>query len=360
MDIVLDGLLLFLNNGQIGDYSRSIVDNLIKYTTLKLSIIKDYEIDSSAYKNCSIELLLNRKLNDYSNLSNYLNYKKNSIYHCLNNGFSIPKNFEYNYIININNLLPIICENLCPINYVSNFFNKVPYGVLKSSYIITPSITTKQNFLKSFSLNSDKVFINYGVISSFYNKTDRFLSSVYIKSKFNIEGKFIVFCGDFHPRKNLDKAIILFKNLKRYISDLKFLILSFKFEDINYLDKLNRLSNKLNICNDVVFLDNISVVDKVNIFSNALFFLDLSTYEDVNIGIVEAFNCKTPIVCSNISLYKEYFGDLVFYYKENIDPLTIIDFACNYSYNESDFVLNKFDKNLNLNTLINIYKSLEL
>ena len=355
MDIILDGLLLFLNNGQIGDYSRSIIDNLIKYTTIKPNIIKDYEIVSNKYTDYTIDLFLDRKSNNYSNLSKILNTRQNSIYHCLNNGFSIPKNFEFNYIMNINNLLPIFFEELCNISYVSNFFSKVPYGVLKSSYIIAPSFTTKQNFLESFSLNEEKIFVNYGIISDFYNKIDKFLSKVYIKSKFNIESDFIVFSGDFHPKKNLEKSILLFNNLKQYNSELKFLILGTKFLNFEYLNKLKNLIAKLNLHNDVIFLENISTLDKVNIFSNALFFLDLSIYEDVNIGIVEAFSCKIPIICSEISLYKEYFGDSVFYYNDNIDSLTLLNFAYNYTYYENDFILKKFKKEIILENLINIY-----
>lgn len=360
MNVVLDGLLLFLNNGQVGDYSRSIVDNLIKYSNINLEIIKDYELVSKIYKNHVVDLLLDRKSNDYSNLSFFLKSRKNSIYHCLNNGFSIPKNFEFNYIMSINNLLPIYYEDLCLESYVSNFFSKMPYGVLNSSYIVCPSVSSKENFLQSFSLDEEKVFVNYGVISNFYNKVDKFLSNIYIKSKFNIEDEFIVFSGDFHPRKNLENCILLLTKLKYHIPKLKFLIVSYSFSDWIYMDKLKDLSKKLNVYNDIIFLENISVIDKVNIFSKALFFIDLSIYEDVNLGIVEAFSCKTPIVCSDISLYKEYFGDFVFYYSDDLDVFTILDFVYKYIYPDNNFILNKFNRDISLISSLNVYSKFKL
>ncbi|MEG2868816.1 MAG: hypothetical protein RR894_13810, partial [Terrisporobacter sp.] len=148
MKVVLDGLVLFLNNGQIGNYSRSIVDNLIKYSNLDLDIIKDYEITSEDYFKNSVELFLDRKSNDYSNLSFLLTNTDYNLYHCLNNGFSIPKNFDFNYVMNVNNLLPMYDESLCSRSYVSNYFSKLPYGVLNSSCIICPSVSTKNFFFR--------------------------------------------------------------------------------------------------------------------------------------------------------------------------------------------------------------------
>ncbi|MGL4912530.1 MAG: glycosyltransferase, partial [Romboutsia sp.] len=294
MKVIMDGLVLFLNNNQVGNYSRSIVDNLIKYSSLDLDIIKDYEIDSNKYNKNSVELTLNRRDNDYSNLSFFLRNTDYKLYHCLNNGFSIPKNFDFNYVMSITNLLPLYDEKSCSSAYISNYFSKLPYGVLNSSYIICPSVTSKDFFLNSFSLSEEKVFVNYGVVSNFYTKTDDFLSSIYVKSKFDIENEYIVFSGDFHRRKKLENCLVLISKLKRFVPNLKFLIVSFDFSDLSYLNSLKELSRKLNLNDDILYLCNLSIMDKVNIYNRALFFIDLSFYEDVNIDIIEAFACNTP------------------------------------------------------------------
>ncbi|MEG0282967.1 MAG: glycosyltransferase [Clostridia bacterium] len=355
MKVILDGLVLFLNNSQAGDYSRSIVNNLIKYSNLDLDIIKDYEITSKDYLNNRVELFLDRKSNDYSNLSFLLKNTDYNLYHCLNNGFSIPNNFDFNYIMNINNLLPMYDETLCSSSYTSNYFLKLPYGVLNSSKIICSSMSSKNLFLKNFSIDEDKVFVNYGVLSNFYRKTDKFLSSVYIKSKFDVEDEFIVFSGDFHKRKKIEKALHLFSNLKKQIPKLKFLILSNNFKEKKYADFLNNLSKKLNVYNDVIYISNVSVIDKVNIFSNCLLFIDLSVYEDVNLDIIEAFSCKAPIICSNICLYKEYFGDFAFYYDDKLNYKSVLDFVYTYKIDNLEFVLDKFKSDISLKSTLNVY-----
>ncbi|MGL5693067.1 MAG: glycosyltransferase, partial [Peptostreptococcaceae bacterium] len=314
-----------------------------------------YEVVSNKYNKNHIELTLNRKENDYSNLSFFLKNTDYKLYHCLNNGFSIPKNFDFNYVMTINNLLPLYDEKMCSQSYVSNFFSKLPYGVLSSSYIICPSVTSKDFFLNSFSINEDNVFVNYGVASNFFAKTDKFLSSVYIKSKFDIEDEYIVFSGDFHKRKNLENCLILTSKLKKFIPKLKFLISSFNFNDLNYLNNLKEISKKLNLYDDVIYLYNLSTIDKVNIYNKALFFIDLSLYEDVNIDIIEAFKCNIPIICSDITLYKEYFGDLAFYYNEKNNESIILDFVYNYKVYNKEFVTDKFKSDVSLRSSLNVY-----
>ncbi|MEG0857408.1 MAG: glycosyltransferase [Terrisporobacter sp.] len=186
-------------------------------------------------------------------------------------------------------------------------------------------------------------------------KTDTFLSSVYIKSKFNIEDEFIVFSGDFHERKKLEKSFILFCDLKKQIPKLKFLILSHDLKNLKYLDFLKGISKKLNISEDIIYLSNLSIMDKVNIFNNCLFFIDLSVYEDVNMDIVEAFSCNTPIICSEINLYKEYFGDFAFYYKDKLNYISILEFVYNYRLHNGDFVLNKFKSDISLVSSLKVY-----
>lgn len=355
MKLAVDGLILFLNNGQIGNYSKSIIDNLIKYSSINLDIVKDYEIESSNYQDNSVELLLDRRDTDFSNLALFLKASKIDAYHCLNNGFSIPKNFDFNYIMSINNLLPLYHENICSMNYVTKFFSKVPYGVMNSSQVIFPSISTKHDFLNSFSIDESNLYINYGVVSRYYTKIDGFLSSVYIKSKFNIEGEFIIFNGDFSERKNLDKCILFFKNIKKYFGNITFIISSDSFKNKKYLDILINLSENIGVRNDIIYLSQLNTMDKANLFSKAIFFIDLSIYENVNLNIVEAFSCSTPIICSDIDLYREYFGDSVFYYNDNLDYLSILNYVSNYNQRDKMFVLDKFSSDVSLKCSLNSY-----
>ncbi|MGL4912052.1 MAG: glycosyltransferase, partial [Romboutsia sp.] len=104
---------------------------------------------------------------------------------------------------------------------------------------------------------------------------------------------------------------------------------------------------------DILYLCNLSIMDKVNIYNRALFFIDLSFYEDVNIDIIEAFACNTPIVCSDISLYKEYFGDLAFYYNGNEGAL--LEFVYNSNIYNKEFVMDKFKSDISLKSSLNIY-----
>lgn len=359
MSVLVDGLLLYLNFGQIGDYSKSIYDNLIKYSSLDFNIIKDYEINSNLYKNNRVELLLDRSNNNLNNITKYIENHDISFFHCLNNGFSFPKNSDINNIMTVSNLMPLFFEELCSDKYNSNFFNKFPYSVLKSDRIVCPSVSSKQDLLKNFSGSCDNIFINYGVVSDFFTKTDDVMSSIYLKSKFNLEKEFIIFYGDFNRRKALEEVLILFSKIKSIYPNLYFLICSDNFKDTNYLEELRKLSKSLDLSSYIIFMSNLSILDRVNLFNKALFFIDLSIYENVNLNIVEAYFCKTPVVCSFIDLYREYFGECCFYYNDNIDYICVLDYVQSYSLYNEEYVISKFDKFTNIENTVNIYKEFD-
>lgn len=356
MRVLVDGLLLYLNFGQIGNYSRSIYDNLIKYTNLDIEIIKDYEIKSNLYKNKSTEILIDRYNDNYNSVLEYIIKNNFNFFHCLNNGFSIPKNYDGNTIITVSNLLPFFYEEFCLNDYLHTFFNKLPFGVLRSDNIIFPSVSAKKDFLKEFSLDSKNTFINYGIISDFFTKNDDFMVSIYLKSKFNIDYKYIIFYGDFNKRKSLDQALFLFRDLRKIYKELYFLICSDSFNNIEYLNTLKKLGKDLGLNKYIKYLCKISVIDKVNLFNKALLFIDLSLYENVNLNIVEAYYCETPIICSDIDLYKEYFGECCFYYDSSVDYICVSDYVNNYAQSVAkSYVYNKFNKNMNLKIMKNIY-----
>lgn len=355
MNGLIDGLILYLNFGQIGDYSRLIVDNMIKYTDTNFRIIKDYEIESNKYIDERIELLLDRKNNNLNALSNYIKSKDINFFHCLNNGFSIPKNYELNYIISVSNLMPLYIENLCNQEYLYSFFNKFPYSILQSESIVCPSVSCKNDLLNKFSMDSKKVIVNYGILSEFFSPQDNFMSSIYISSKFNIEKKYIIFYGDFHKRKNLDEVINLFNEIRKFIKDINLIISTDRFYDIEYICFLKKLAKKYNLQDNIIFLQNLNELDLVYLLNNAFLFIDLSSYENINLNIVNAFKMEVPIICSSIDLYKEYFGDNVFYYNNNIKIEILIDYILKYKISNKDLILSKFNKDISLKIMSNLY-----
>lgn len=69
---------------------------------------------------------------------------------------------------------------------------------------------------------------------------------------------------------------------------------------------------------------------------------------------------EIPVVCSPIPLYKEYLGDNAFYYSKNIDIDVLINYALKYKIYNKDLILNKFDKFINLNILLNLYNNINI
>lgn len=268
---LIDGLILYLNFGQIGDYCRLLFDNFLKYTNYNLNIVKDYEIKSNKYINNSIELLIDRKNDNSDALINYMKSTNINFFHCLNNGFSIPKNYNFNYIISISNLMPLYIEELCNQDYLFKFFNKFPYSILSSENIVCPSRSCKTDLLNKFSMNSEKIIVNYGVLSDFFTPQDKFISSIYINSKFDINEQYIFFYGDFHKRKNLEQIIDIFMDIKKIVKNITLVIGTNSFRDREYLNSLENLIRRFNMIDSIFLLENLNELDLLYLLNNAFF-----------------------------------------------------------------------------------------
>lgn len=357
----MDGLSIFYDSGQITDYSLSLSSTIDTLNSIDLTVIKDLELDNKLnFKNIK-ELLLGRKHNNYSQLKKFLLKENFDIYHCLNNGFSIPFDLDFNYVITCNNLIALNSEEFCNPSYVDKFFSSFPYAILNSKAIICPSNSIKRELMNSFSIDENLLYVNYGTIPDFYEKQDDTFSFLYLKSKYNIDYDFILFCGDFHRRKNLEGILECFFRLHNLNPNIKLIFLCKNFNDKGYFKEIQILINSFKLNNHVVFIENYSNYDKMYFFSKALCFLDLSFYESVNLNIIQALKCKCKIICSPIEIYKEYLLDYGHYIDLSTDfnETELLDYIKTPSNNSDlkDHILNKFSFKTSLNILNLVYET---
>ena len=74
---------------------------------------------------------------------------------------------------------------------------------------------------------------------------------------------------------------------------------------------------------DVVFTGRVSDLDLSRLIASALALTYVSYFEGFGIPILEAFNCETPVITSNISSMPEVAGDAALL----IDPFSIESIA---------------------------------
>lgn len=177
-------------------------------------------------------------------------------------------------------------------NWTMNFSSR------NSSEIITPSEFTKQDLIKTYSLDPSKIH----VVWHGFNK-ERFKINPNIKKK-----PYILFIGRIEEKKNIRNMIKAYGLLRKEAKTEHQLVLAgspgFGYEGI----KAEIAKLPLEIQKDIIEAGYISEEEYVRRLQEADIFLFTTNFEGFGMPIVEAFACGTPVVTSNVSCMPEIAG----------------------------------------------------
>ncbi|MEX2013226.1 MAG: glycosyltransferase family 1 protein, partial [Candidatus Levyibacteriota bacterium] len=187
------------------------------------------------------------------------------------------------------------------------------YSVKKASKIITISEASKNDIIKYYKVSSSKVAVVYPGIKEMDRKT-----KTNIRSKYQVEGDFILFVGTLQPRKNVSKLIESLSEMED--KDIKLVVVGkrgWMFEDIL------KAPGKYGVSDRVKFLENVSDQDLPSFYSEAKCFVLPSLYEGFGLPVLEAMQNGCPVIASKVSSLPEAGGDAALY----INPQDSSDIA---------------------------------
>ncbi len=177
------------------------------------------------------------------------------------------------------------------------------YSILKSNHIFTISESSKDDIVKNYNVDPNKITVTH----IGYDK-DRFKpqpqSTVQkVKNKYKIKGDYLIFVGTLQPRKNIEKLIeafnILIGNNQLVITGRKGWLYDPIFSKVKQLKLEKR----------VIFTDYVPDSDLPALISGAKVYVLPSLWEGFGIPVIEAQACGVPVVVSNVSSLPEIVGD---------------------------------------------------
>ncbi len=190
------------------------------------------------------------------------------------------------------------------------------YSIRRAKKIITISNSSKNDIIKMYKINPDKITVIYPGIKELKTENIKFKTMDDIKEKFAVSSPYILFVGTLQPRKNIVRLVEAFSKLQK---DLQLVIVGKKgwqFEEI--LDSPQRYGVK----ERVKFLDSVSDEDLPSLYKNAICFCLPSLYEGFGLPILEAMQYGCPVAASNVSSLPEAGGDAALYFDpENADDI---------------------------------------
>ncbi|MFN6943708.1 MAG: glycosyltransferase family 4 protein, partial [Cytophagaceae bacterium] len=182
------------------------------------------------------------------------------------------------------------------------------YSIRKKSHFITVSNSTRNDLLKEYKIDAQKVKVIYEAAD---NSTFRRLyqedCAKIIKRKYNLPPTpyFLSLCT-LEPRKNIINTIRAFLLLEKENPDLEINLViagrkGWKIEDL-FQDQSIK-SNK------IIFSGFIEEQDLSTIYNSAIALLYASYYEGFGLPPLESMSCGTPVIYGNNSSLKEIIGE---------------------------------------------------
>jgi len=182
-----------------------------------------------------------------------------------------------------------------------------PHEARTSDSVIAVSNNTKQDIIKLFRTDPNKINVIYEGVDQSYSDSPNEKLFAELKAKWNLPDKYIYFVGSVEPRKNLITVVRALKELRTEFGDTIKLVVS---GGKSWLDSdLYKQIDELGLKDSVIFTGRVSEAEKITFLSRAFVFAFPSFYEGFGLMILEAFATGCPVITANNSALPEVAGD---------------------------------------------------
>lgn len=187
-------------------------------------------------------------------------------------------------------------------------------SIKKAKRVITISNSTKDDIIKYYQIEPEKVVVTYlghkNEKLKALNAPKDMEKTEQIKKKYEIGGDYILYVGTLQPRKNLGRLIEAFKEVKAgekklNTKDLKLVITGKKgwlYETI--FEKVKKLA----LTKEVIFTGFVRDEDLPALYQGTRCLVLVSLYEGFGLPALEALSLGAPVVVSRVSSLPEVVG----------------------------------------------------
>lgn len=302
------------NPGGVGKYIRDLVTELQDDPTLRLILFYDRPV-------CELPIAINGTTEvvcfvpkrswfwEQVWLPSILMKMKLPLYHATFN-FGLPWHFPGKRVVTIHDVIPIYFPEVMPLTLRRR---KLVYSVRLdgrlADHIITDSLSSKQDIVRSIGVKPDKVTVIWPVVMSKLSES-QIRAKVMERSLQIIETseKYILHNGGMDPRKNIEGLLEAFR---LFVSDGKKrrhkLIITGR-SDTEFAVRMKRLAGIMGLSNAVIFTGKLSSAEIHSLIANAEFCVYPSFYEGFGLPVIEAMSMGTPVVAADVSSIPEVAG----------------------------------------------------
>lgn len=308
MKIGFDAKRAVSNFTGLGNYSRFVISNLIKFNPSNTYVLFTQKLPKEQIKNIpheSIKYTIKTTRKPLWRSWGIIDsIKKDSIdiYHGLSNELPFGiKRTTVKSVVTIHDLIFIKYPKFYPIIDRIIYNIKARYACKAADKIIAVSECTKRDIIEHYNIPSSKIEVVYQGCATVFKEKVSNEQKIKIRNRYNLPDEFLLSVGSIEERKNI---LLIVKALK-LIPDIHFVAIGKKRkyaqEVIKYAEEHN-LSDRLHIISDVPFEDLPVIMQSSTIF------IYPSLYEGFGIPIIEALYSGIPVIGATGSCLEEAGG----------------------------------------------------
>lgn len=317
----------------LGRYTQNLVVNLLridKKNNYVLLVKNDNLFDTNALSSARVQLarcnVVHYSLREQLEIPLILNKLRLDLVHFPH--FNIPIGYFGKFVVTIHDLIKHYSRGIetttrNPLIYAGKYlgykfvFNQ---AITRSKKILVPSEAIKKEILKFYDIPGDKIIVTYeGVDDKFVIQQKK----EEILGKYGIKKPYVIYVGNAYPHKNLRNLILAIRLMNN--SNLSIQLVISCARDI-FWHRLEKEIKELRAQHLVKLVGFIPDEDLVILYSHAQAFVMPSLMEGFGLPALEAMRVGCPVVCSDISVFKEIYDKAARYFnpinlesmKENI------------------------------------------
>ena len=238
---------------------------------------------------------------------------------------TLPIKRHVKTIVTVHDLIPLVF----PDHYKPGKRGIIRYlrqkiALKKVDAIIADSESSKKDIVKFLGINEQKVHVVYLAANPGLKSADK-SAQLRITRKLALPKNYIMYVGDINYNKNLPQLI---KCLKFLPPTIKLVCVGSNFKP-QKIDEWKAIETQIalsDVSSRVKFYTDIDKNDLESlsaIYSGAICYVQPSLYEGFGLPVLEAMQCKTPVVSTRNSSLIEVGGENVLFTDENAESIAL-------------------------------------
>ena len=242
------------------------------------------------------------------------------IYHGLSHELPLfAKKSRYKKVVTIHDVIPFRFPHFFPRIDRQLYRLKMQYACRIADHIIAISKETKYDLIRYLLVPENKISVCYQSCHSSFYKCASSQKKKSLLDKYKLNKPFILHVGALEERKNILNSLQAFKQAHL---DSDFVLIG--NGSTRYIEKIQTLAKSLDIEKNIRLFHKVTLEELPTFYQCARIFCFPSFFEGFGIPLLEALFSKTPVLTSNLPVFKEISGPRT----EYVNPHSISEITC--------------------------------